>query len=119
MKRFNPDDPIVLSPLLTIEQSDMYSLDRVPEKEVQEKRSNTLPSKAQMIKNLSSSVKNISKSLLKGEKIKLPKKQAEERMKICMTCPQYVADENRCSLCGCYLRVKIRIATESCPINKW
>ena len=119
MKNFNPDDPIALTALMTIEQPDLYSLDRVPEEKQKEKTRGPLPSNMQMMKNLSSSLKNASKALIKGEKVSLSKGEAEARMKICMSCEEYIKEENRCNLCGCYMRVKTKIATEKCPIRKW
>jgi hypothetical protein len=119
MKNFNPDDPIVLNALMTIQQPDIYSLDRIPEEEKEEEIKKSLPSNMQMIKSLSSSLKNVSKALIKGEKVRLSKGEAEERMKICASCEEYIKEENRCNLCGCYMRVKTRIATEKCPIGKW
>ena len=119
MNNFNPDDPIVLNALMTIEQPDMYSLDRIPEEKKEEEVRKSFPSNSQMIKNLSSSLKNASKAFMKGEKVKSTKAEAEARMKICASCEEYIKEENRCNLCGCYMRVKVVVATESCPIKKW
>ena len=120
MKYFNPDDPIVLSPLMTIDPKEAYSLDRIPEdEEAKQEKGHSFPSKIQMVKNLSSSILNATKALTKGEKVRSSKGEAAERMKICAGCEHYVKEENRCHLCGCFLNVKTKVATERCPVDKW
>ena len=121
MKYFNPDDPIVLSPLMTISPKEAYSLDRVPKEKEQENQETEprFPSGLQMAKNLSSSILNATKALTKGEKIRSSKGEAAERMKICAGCEHYIKEENRCNLCGCFLNVKTKVATERCPVGKW
>lgn len=32
-------------------------------------------------------------------------------------CPEFV--DGRCRLCGCRLGLKVRMAAEHCPIDKW
>lgn len=44
-------------------------------------------------------------------------KLEEQRMNICYSCPYY--DKYKCTKCGCYLLIKTKMVTESCPINKW
>src|SRR5262249_41892067 len=46
-------------------------------------------------------------------------REMANRLRICHGCPEYVADEQRCRLCGCYLLAKIRLKPEKCPIDKW
>lgn len=43
--------------------------------------------------------------------------QHAERMATCEACPNKKG--NRCALCGCGLRAKAALASESCPIGKW
>lgn len=41
-----------------------------------------------------------------------------ERIQICTSCPEL----NRlkmCKKCGCFMPVKIRLKSSSCPIGKW
>lgn len=46
------------------------------------------------------------------------KEQRDERLSICNSCPEYT-EEKRCSKCGCFMEVKTRFRTTSCPIGKW
>ena len=44
---------------------------------------------------------------------------SQERMKICESCPFYVADQKRCARCGCYMPIKSAWKTAKCPEGKW
>ena len=49
---------------------------------------------------------------------KMTKKDlAESRLAICNACPHFKSD--RCVLCGCYMKNKVKIAKASCPVKKW
>lgn len=41
------------------------------------------------------------------------------RMAICEACPNFVAMDRRCVLCGCGLEHKTWWESEQCPIGKW
>ena len=42
----------------------------------------------------------------------------DRRWDICKGC-EFLSDNDRCEKCGCFMKVKSRIATASCPIGKW
>jgi hypothetical protein len=44
--------------------------------------------------------------------------ETERRLKICGGCDRFRTD-GFCAECGCYIRLKARMATETCPLNKW
>lgn len=49
-------------------------------------------------------------------------KEAEnqvERFLTCKRCPQYIESSDRCSICGCYVAMKIRYEASHCPKEKW
>ena len=119
MKSFNPDEPLEFSLVADIKQEKVYSQDRVPESESIKEEELNLPTKKEMASNLLKSFKRASGALVKGEKLSVTKDIAEKRLEVCYTCPKYIKDQNRCSLCGCYLKAKARMATETCPIGKW
>ena len=52
-------------------------------------------------------------------RMSLSPEEIEDRMSICRECDRYDAAQNRCRECGCYMVVKARFGTESCPLNKW
>ena len=43
--------------------------------------------------------------------------ERERRLDICRGCPEF--DAGRCRKCGCYMKLKARIAAAHCPIGKW
>jgi hypothetical protein len=45
------------------------------------------------------------------------RQNADMRMKICNTCPDY--DAPRCKLCGCFMVAKTKIPQARCPAGKW
>ncbi len=119
MKTFNPDEPLEFSLLADIEQARVFTQDRVPEEKKIKEEELSLPSKGEMASNLLKSIKKAGKSFLKGEKLAASSAIAEKRITICNECPKFMKDSARCSLCGCFLKAKIKIASETCPIGKW
>ena len=95
--------------------------------EIEEKKPNqeeivkTKPSKFQMAKN---SAKATTKHVVSGGRNVSPEVQ-KERMEICAgtettpACEYYDADANRCRDCGCFLAIKTKWKTSTCPQNKW
>lgn len=43
---------------------------------------------------------------------------AEQRMAICKACPELLITGN-CKKCGCFMSSKTKIASASCPLDKW
>lgn len=41
------------------------------------------------------------------------------RLQTCLRCEQLDRVNQACSLCGCPVRAKVRLADESCPAGKW
>jgi hypothetical protein len=41
------------------------------------------------------------------------------RMNICMVCPSWEHTSNRCTECGCQMRVKASLTSSECPLKKW
>jgi hypothetical protein len=53
------------------------------------------------------------------ELIKVPNDVREERLSICMSCPELVHTINMCSKCGCLVPAKTWLPGTKCPIKKW
>tara|TARA_Y100000817_G_scaffold293553_1_gene266624 strand:+ start:4023 stop:4382 length:360 start_codon:yes stop_codon:yes gene_type:complete len=119
MKTFNPDEPLEFSLLADIEQTRAFTQDRVPEEDQINEEDLCLPSKIEMASNLLRSIKNAGKKILKGEKLSADSIVSEKRLEICNQCPKFIKEQGRCSLCGCFLKAKVRIVSETCPIGKW
>lgn len=41
------------------------------------------------------------------------------RMQLCSICNSFDAKQARCKLCGCFMKVKVRLDVSRCPIGKW
>lgn len=46
-------------------------------------------------------------------------KKANERLAICFECDRFYKPTRQCKECGCFMKVKTRISTASCPLGKW
>lgn len=46
-----------------------------------------------------------------------PDDTIKQRLDTCSTCEHYTG--TNCKLCGCYMKIKTRIALEKCPVEKW
>jgi hypothetical protein len=46
-------------------------------------------------------------------------KYSQERLDICKQCPNLVGPLNNCKICACFMNVKVRIYSASCPIGNW
>jgi hypothetical protein len=44
---------------------------------------------------------------------------ANARLDICKTCPELFTLTNTCKQCGCFMSIKTRIYSASCPLGKW
>jgi hypothetical protein len=79
----------------------------------------TPPSLFQMAKNVTKSAAKFIKS---GMKTVSPE-DLEKRLAICKACDNFDAialkGTGRCKLCGCSTHLKLSMATEKCPIDKW
>jgi hypothetical protein len=74
-----------------------------------------LPSKMQMAGNF---IKSAAKHVANGM-AHVTSEIQEQRLKICNECPFIVENNSRCAQCGCFLEVKTKWASSSCPIGKW
>jgi len=50
----------------------------------------------------------------------------KQRLKICHDCEHRTQSKSasgniisRCKICKCFIKAKVRISKESCPLNKW
>ena len=72
-----------------------------------------MPSCGEALKGLANSVYAIAKS---GIKV-VTNEEHEERFSKCIECHHLVG--GRCSLCGCFMKVKSKFASMDCPLGKW
>ena len=41
------------------------------------------------------------------------------RMSICEACPRLIKATYQCRECGCFMKLKVKLAAATCPIGKW
>jgi len=46
-------------------------------------------------------------------------KMGNERFEICKTCPELFKMTNQCKKCGCFMKLKVIMPKQSCPLGKW
>jgi len=79
----------------------------------------SLPPVSTQIKNVGQSVINNIKQVMAGGNLRCESEETIRRLSICKACPLYIADKSRCSICGCYLKVKVTLQAERCPNGLW
>lgn len=43
----------------------------------------------------------------------------KERTNICKGCEFFDEEQERCSQCGCFVKYKVAMSWETCPVDKW
>lgn len=43
----------------------------------------------------------------------------DKRMIICNSCPQLIPITTNCKECGCFMNIKTKLLTATCPLGKW
>jgi len=47
------------------------------------------------------------------------RRNAVDRMKICLQCEHFLKMIKQCKKCGCFMIIKTRLPNSTCPIGKW
>jgi hypothetical protein len=76
-------------------------------------RDKVMPSKIQMAKNLSVDSKEAVKKSFSEKQVLTKKDEYEKRLSICNGCDFF--DGERCSECGCFMKIKARFHGFECP----
>jgi hypothetical protein len=45
--------------------------------------------------------------------------EADARLAQCRVCPELDTESDQCKLCTCFVKMKVQLATEKCPLNRW
>lgn len=59
------------------------------------------------------------KALNSNSKLASDQNEAKNRLSICNKCPNLNKDSGRCSVCGCFVFLKVKLDFEECPVGKW
>jgi len=49
----------------------------------------------------------------------VPERVENQRYARCRICEFYDARIKQCEICGCFVPLKIKLATEECPLGRW
>lgn len=42
-----------------------------------------------------------------------------ERFNVCKGCPEFIKMTGTCKECGCFMQLKTRMKSATCPLGKW
>lgn len=67
------------------------------------------------------SLKILSSNIINREEILLSDEESNKRMDICKSCPEFksFANQPQCGSCGCFLALKVKGKSFTCPKGKW
>lgn len=77
----------------------------------------SMPTAMEMAKNLMKDGKAMISNAMKGNPTLVSDEVREHRWATCQACPFF--QNNRCTKCGCFMRVKVALVTSQCPEHKW
>jgi hypothetical protein len=49
----------------------------------------------------------------------VPNETYSNRMKICISCDNFIRMTSQCKKCGCFMHLKSKLPNASCPIGLW
>lgn len=81
--------------------------------------SNLFKEAAKVSKNLTTSAVKAGAAISNGKPIVAQKSKAQERLEVCNKCKDLDKDLGRCTICGCFVSMKVKADYESCPVNRW
>jgi hypothetical protein len=71
------------------------------------------------IRNLFCSVKNIVSDASNGKEVTVNDVNYNKRVNTCIECPYLSEDKNVCTQCGCFIKMKAKFKSSTCPKNYW
>ena len=80
---------------------------------------NQYPDFWEQMKGFQAFAKSVGQDAIKGNGVLVSEEKKQKREKICLDCSQFNKDSKRCYLCGCFMEVKWKFETASCPISMW
>lgn len=76
-----------------------------------------MPGMMEMAKNLIRDGGNILDNALKGNSTLVSTEVRDARWSTCQPCP--FLQDDRCTKCGCFMKIKVAFVSTKCPIDKW
>lgn len=57
--------------------------------------------------------------LIDPQSEKTSEEKANNRLNICLSCPELINLTKQCKKCGCFMTAKVKLEKAHCPIHKW
>lgn len=73
----------------------------------------------EQMKNFKEFAKSVGQDVVEGDGIFVSEEKRNKRSEICVDCSQFNRESKKCYLCGCYMEVKWKFKSATCPINMW
>lgn len=76
----------------------------------------------EMFLNLTETALEVFNGAVQNGALLVDEKTMLERIDLCINCPEYITNSigpDRCGICGCGMKIKVRLAVASCPLKKW
>jgi hypothetical protein len=73
----------------------------------------------EQMKNFKEFAKSVGQDVAEGNGVFVSEQKQTLREQICNDCSQFNKDSKKCYLCGCYMSVKWKFKSASCPISRW
>jgi hypothetical protein len=78
-----------------------------------------LPPLTERINNARQAAQRVITRTLRGDPVGAERDEIDKRLAICRSCEFYRTSDGACAKCGCFIKLKARLATEECPIDRW
>lgn len=78
-----------------------------------------LPSIKKIAFSLTEAIKDNIKQAVSGGAVLASPDVLLKRLDLCSACEFLIAEQSRCSKCGCFMNVKTRLQASKCPVGKW
>jgi hypothetical protein len=72
-----------------------------------------------MLFNLGGAAVDAMTEYSRGGLLVADEKKVNMRMELCSDCKMFDKESARCGLCGCFMKIKIRLVSSTCPVGKW
>lgn len=79
---------------------------------------NHLPDMMTLAKNAATAAMQEVKAVAAGQPA-VEEAEVTRRLTLCHRCELFLRPQQRCSQCGCYMKFKSRLRSQSCPVGKW
>lgn len=72
-----------------------------------------------MLFDLGNTGSDVVKNYIQNGEILSGDEKIDFRINVCYNCKCLDKETSRCSLCGCFMKVKVKLDAAKCPIGKW